>query len=201
VSEYTEAPFYDVAMVEDGAPAMVPWERSGWKPLYEEIASWIDPFHDVVDLGCGTGRFAACLAANGHMGGYVGIDFSDATLTEASRYMASRSEAMTVEWRQEDLREWQPSRTRGNCTYVCTETLEHLADDQDLVRRIPPGHRLILSVPSYDDVAHIRAFRHAGEVWGRYEHLLAFRRWHLIDVGGERWKIHLCDTMRRSDTW
>lgn len=198
-----EAAWYDEVMVEDGSPAMLPLEESGWEPLYREAASWIAAGEDVVDLGCGTGRFGHQLALiDGRYGGFVGIDFSQAALDEADRYLARYGGDQPYELRREDLREWTPSPTRaGGCVYVSLETLEHLEDDVDLVRRVPPGHRLILSLPNYDSEAHLRTIRNAGDLWERYGHLLTFRRWSLVDLGGDRWRVHLCDTVRRGDSW
>lgn len=197
-----EASWYDEVMIEDGSPAMLPLATSGWAPLYREAASWIQPHEDVVDLGCGTGRFGHALAEREHYGGYVGVDFSQSALDEADRYLAQEAPLLPTEFILADLRDWTPSPTRaGNCVYVCTETLEHLEDDVDLIRRVPPGHRLVFSVPNYDSEAHLRTFRNVGDLWDRYGHLLTFRRWSLIDLGGDRWLVHMCDTVRRGDAW
>lgn len=188
-------------MVEDGSPAMLPLEESGWEPLYREAASWILPHEDVVDLGCGTGRLGHAIHDLHHYAGYVGVDFAQSALAEAERYLTEVG-VQHLDFINADLREWTPSPTRaGNCVYTCLETLEHLEDDVDLIRRVPPGHRLILSVPNYDSEAHIRTFRNVSDLWERYGHLLTFRRWSLVDLGGDAWRVHLCDTVRRADSW
>ncbi len=192
----TEAGFYDHAMCEEGAPSMLPLDESPWRPLYAEAASWIPGAHPVVDLGCGTGRFADELRNQGHAGGYLGIDFSPAALGEARHYLGE-----DVELEQRDLRDWQPDPHRaGNTTYVCLEVLEHLEDDLELVRRVPPGHQLVCSVPNYESEAHIRVFRGLGDVFARYTGLLAIRRWSLVELGAGK-AIHVLDTARRSDSW
>lgn len=203
---YTEPEYYDEVMVEKGSPAMLKLEDSGWLPLYEEAAGWIGYNEDVVDLGCGTGRFGALLQGRGHYGGYVGLDFSVSALSEAQRYLDQRRDMqkleMVYELKQQDLRQWEPSPTRaGNCVYTCLETLEHLADDVGLIRRIPPGHRFIFSVPNYDSDAHLRTFRDVGALWKRYDKLLEFRRWSLVDLGGPAWLVHVVETRRRGDSW
>lgn len=180
---------------------MLPLRESGWAPLYLEAARWVHPAEAVEDLGCGTGRFGHALAKEGHYGSYTGVDFSRAALGEAARYLAENVEK-DVTLRRVDLREWQPDPERpGNTVYVCLETLEHLGDDVDLVRRVPPGHRLILSVPNYDSEAHLRTFRSVGDVWERYDRLLTFSRWSLVDLGGDRHRVHLVNTVRRADAW
>lgn len=202
MSAVTEAPFYDLVMVEADSPAMLPLLESPWRPLYEEAAGWIPVHEDVVDLGCGTGRFLHALYAQGHYAPTCGIDFSARVLTEAERYHRPLGWETPPTFAQQDLREWHPEPTRaGNTVYVCLETLEHLQDDVALVRRIPPGHRFIFSVPNYDSEAHIRTFRSVGSVWKQYGRLVNFRRWSLIELDGPRRAVHVCETVRKADSW
>jgi trans-aconitate methyltransferase len=192
----TEADFYDRAMTEEGSPAMLPLEMSPWLPLYEEACSWISPPHPVVDLGCGTGRFIECLLNGINYGPVEGVDFSPSALREAARILPDDTQLTNA-----DLRTWEPNPNRlGNTTYVVLEVLEHLEDDLGLVRRIPPGHQLVFSVPSYESESHLRKFRNAGDIWARYANLLEFRRWSLILID-DRKAIHVCDTIRRQDAW
>lgn len=199
----TEHAFYDLALTGDGEPAMLPLEDSPWRELYERAAALIHPSHPVVDLGCGTGRFAEQLRQLEHHGGYLGIDFSPKAIRECRAYVRRRDRA--TGWRARfqlaDLRDWQPAGRRAGATsYVCLETLEHLDDDVDLIRRIPPGHELIFSVPNYPSAAHLRVFHDAGDIWRRYGELLAMKSWTLI--GEEtRFLVHLCRAIRRGDAW
>lgn len=196
-----DAKWYDQAMTEPGAPALLPLEESGWLPLYTEAARWPEPHAEVVDLGCGTGRFGHALWLAEHYARYTGVDFSEGALVEARRYLSKLHGDRERQYVLADLREWEPDADRAsNAVYVCLETLEHLEDDIDLVRRIPPGHRLIFSVPNYESESHVRTFRNVGDAWGRYEHLLSFRRWSRIDIDSSK-VVHLYDTSRRADSW
>lgn len=196
MTEVYDATWYDTAMTEPDAPAMLPLEESPWLAMYEELAGWIAPHEEVVDLGCGTGRFLELLRREGHYAKATGVDWSMAALEEAFAYYEG-----AASFRREDLREWAPDLERaGNTVYICSEVLEHLDAELDLVRRIPPGHRFLFSVPNFDSLAHERVFPSLGYVWDRYSHLLTFRRWSLIALD-ERKAIHVCETVRRLDSW
>jgi len=195
------ASFYDEAMTAPGAPSMLPLEQSPWLPVYEEAARWIlnDP---VIDLGCGTGRFAQALYRQTRSAPYLGIDFSQRALAEARRgFSPGVCKYEGIAFRKQDLTRWKPSdELAGSTAFVCLELLEHLEDDLSLVQRIPPGFRLIFSVPNYPSEAHVRDFRTIGSIWGRYDSLVAFTRWSLIDLDGAH-AIHLLDCSRRIESW
>ncbi len=200
-----DAAWYDWAMTEPDAPAMLPLEESPWRTVYDEVARMIDPHEEVVDLGCGTGRFVELLYRRGHYARVTGVDWSAAALEEAARYATTRvgnNEDVPPEpqWQQVSLEEWRPDPLRsGGAVYTCMEVLEHLEDDRDLVRRVPPGHRLILTVPNFDSESHLRVFRSVSEVWKRYDRLVDFRRW--VMVGSARQGVHVCETRRRDTSW
>lgn len=194
----TEPEFYDFAMTGPGEPAMLPLESSPWLELYRQASWMIAPSSPVVDLACGTGRFAEQLRRRGH-GRYTGLDFSYATILECRNYVPLVDP--DTEWNADfdiaDLRVWQPDDNRPGATvYTCLETLEHLEDDRDLIRRIPIGHEFIFSVPSYGGEAHLRVFQDVSDAWRRYDPWLDFRAWQMIGSGPKNF-IHLYRTVRR----
>jgi 2-polyprenyl-3-methyl-5-hydroxy-6-metoxy-1,4-benzoquinol methylase len=185
-------------MVDEDSPAMLPLEESPWIAMYETLAGMIATNEDVVDLGCGTGRFLELLSRKGHSAQKTGIDWSEAALEQASNYYSGYGRGLSL--RREDLAEWKPDPNRaGNTIYVCSEVLEHLEDDWDLVRRIPPGHRFLFSVPNFDSESHLRTFPGVGDVWERYAGLLIFTSWSM--VGSERKGIHVLSSIRREESW
>jgi SAM-dependent methyltransferase len=193
------AAWYDEVMVEDGSPAMLPLEDSPWLTTYEALAGMIDPHEEVVDLGCGTGRFIELLRRNGHYAKITGVDWSAAALEAAFEYV-STGPTERNSWQRLDLLDWQPDPDRaGNTVYVSSEVLEHMPDDLDLVRRLPPGHRFLFTVPNFWSESHVRIFANVGDLWARYDGLLHFRLWRM--TGTERQGIHICETRRRHDAW
>lgn len=69
---------------------LIPLEKSPWRKVYEEAARLLPESKDetIVDIGCGTGRFAKLLYDKGYRK-YLGIDFSKGMLEEAKRYNPS----------------------------------------------------------------------------------------------------------------
>lgn len=191
------AAWYDTAMTEPGAPAMFPLEDSPWLEMYQALAAMIESHEEVVDLGCGTGRFIELLRRNDHHAQVIGVDWSSAALEEAFEYFGG---TQPPNLRLEDLRSWHADLERaGNTVYVCSEVLEHMQNDIALVREIPPGHRFLFTVPNFDSESHVRTFLHFGDLWKRYAGLLLFRSWRM--VGDERKGIHVVESVKRSDAW
>ncbi len=56
------------------------------------------------------------------------------------------------------------------------EVLEHLEADLELLRCLPSGALMILSVPNYDSEGHVRTFESASSVIARYSTLISFHR-------------------------
>lgn len=195
--------WYDQVMTEDGSPAMLPLEDSPWLTTYSEVARLIEPHEQVVDLGCGTGRFIRLLYNRDHYAPVTGVDWSDTALDEAQRYAAAgprHPDAPDTQWVSLDLDQWEPDGDRlGNCVFTCLETLEHLPLDRELVEKIPPGHRFVFTVPNFWSESHVRIFPSPGDAWRRYAQWLLFTRW--IFVGSERQGIHIYDARRRNDSW
>lgn len=200
----TEPEFYDLAMTGAGEPAMLALEQSPWLELYRRASWLIAPSSPVVDLGCGTGRFAEQLRRRNHRR-YTGLDFSPAALAECKAYVPLVEHDNDHHWRADfelcDLREWQPAVDRWpNTVYVCLETLEHLDDDRSLIHRVPVGHELIFSVPNFGGEAHLRVFPDASEARRRYGDLVEIFEWARIGTG-PRYFIHLYRAVRRGDAW
>jgi 2-polyprenyl-3-methyl-5-hydroxy-6-metoxy-1,4-benzoquinol methylase len=183
----TEPEFYDRAMTDAHEPAMLPLDESPWLEVYRLASWWIPTSSSVLDLGCGTGRFAEQLRRRGHRD-YLGLDFSPAAIREARSYVPYFSFIVT------DLRNPQPVAQTYDA-FTCLETLEHLEDDVGLVERIPEGRMFIFSVPNFGGEAHLRQFDDVMSACDRYGHLLNFTAW--TRIGGDRFHIHLYRSTRK----
>jgi len=119
----------------------------------------------VLDMGCGPGHLAVLLHERG-VRRFTGFDFSEKRLayakTQVSGYEFVVADAYTT-----DL-----FTTVEYDTVVCTEFLEHLDRDLDVLARIRSGARVLGTVPNYDTDAHVRIFPTRDDVVARYGDLL-----------------------------
>jgi SAM-dependent methyltransferase len=104
----------------------------------------LGPATRVLDAGCGDGRHVAAAAARGCF--VVGLDSDLAVLRE------SRSRIEGADFVAADVA-WLPFRDGAFDATICTETLEHLADDGaalcEIARTLRPGGALLGAVPSH----------------------------------------------------
>jgi len=91
----------------------------------------------VLDMGCGTGELKNFLPLGFD---YLGFDF--ANVAKGCKYEVGDIYTYPLE---------------GYDTYVLLEVLEHV-DDLRVLKRIPYGAKVIFSVPSFPDPAHLRVY-------------------------------------------
>lgn len=185
-----EADWYDAVLV--GSRAMAPLEESSALPVYETAVDFL-PELPIVDLGCGTGRFAKLLERHGHLH-YYGYDFAPAVVAEAQRYCPGADFELC------DLREWQHGPDLpDNVCYVLLEVLEHLDDDRDLLGRLAPGQPVVFSVPNFWSESHVRRFLQPSHVFERYGDLLDFNAWRSLEFATPGRRVHVFRATTRAD--
>jgi len=115
----------------------------------------------VLDVGCGPGQTAELLGEVG-VTDYVGLDFSPARVEQAKRTCPQ------YDFHEVDVFETDYVSGGEYDIVVCTEFLEHVERDLDLVKAIPAGKFCIFSVPSFTSAGHVRFFESAAQVIDRY---------------------------------
>lgn len=143
-----------------------------WRRLYKRVITYLGGPKETIsiaDLGCSTGSFAKTLYNKGYKN-YVGIDFS-ATCIERARRRVPSFQFVVANLYDEGLQE-----TFGQYdVFICLQIFEHLVRDLNIVKAIPSGKRIILSVPNTSGRGHVRVFGGLGEVERRYSSLINFK--------------------------
>ena len=117
-------------------------------------------FAGVLEIGCGSGQLAQ-LMSDQKIPNYLGFDFVLRRLRSARANPIRPSSLPTPKPQIFTIHEYD--------TVVCTEVLEHVDFDLDILDRIPAGTRCICSVPSFPYISHVRHFETAEAVTERYE--------------------------------
>jgi len=120
-----------------------------------------DGVSSVLDVGCGSGQFALLLRDQG-IKKYCGIDFSH------KRIEWARTQCPDFTFVVEDALQTDLFRTFDYDAVVCTEFLEHIKSDLEVIRKIRPGARFYGVVPNFPFSSHVRYFKSIAEVTERY---------------------------------
>ena len=115
-------------------------DLSRYDEIHKEIGNMVGK-SSVLDIGCGSSEIAK------YIPDYKGFDFS--------------KEAIDIA-KEKGLNVWVGSAydkenfKKADC-YVSTELLEY-TDDLKVIQNIPKDYRLIFTVPSFSDPAHLRTY-------------------------------------------
>jgi SAM-dependent methyltransferase len=155
--------YYD-RIYRESEPAQLDSEASIYAQVWAKIADAIAEagVRRVLDLGCGPGQFAEFLSARVPDVDYRGIDISGPAIERA------RARCPAARFEQADALRSDLVTTFDYDVVVCTEMLEHVADDLGVLARLRPGTLFIGSVPDFDSFGHVRYFGSAEEVRQRY---------------------------------
>jgi len=160
------------------------YKSSVYFPIWLRAIKWVK--EPVLDIGCGPGQFAEMLFDH-DIRTYTGWDISQVAINMA------QSKKLGYAFRCTDVfdEDIEPSYK----TVVLLELLEHLEDDIELVRRIPPGMRVVFSVPNFDSETHVRIFLSENAIHKRYGTLLDIKESY-IHKFSDNSKIYLYDAYR-----
>jgi len=155
-----------------------PPEESMYYPLWKVILECLEPEWRILDVGCGPGQLGRLCVDAGHP--YVGLDFSEEAIKLA------RDRVPEAEFRQVDVELDRLLIRRGEYDVVTfVEFLEHVEDDVGILGAVPSGRRVILSVPSYGGIEHVRFFDSMESVVARYGFLLRITKYGELARGEE----------------
>jgi peptidoglycan/xylan/chitin deacetylase (PgdA/CDA1 family)/SAM-dependent methyltransferase len=157
------ADFYDRVHAESDNPC----SHAIFYPLFREVLNNIGQHgsRSILEVGCGGGLLATILLQKSGAA-YRGFDFSEIAIHQAS-YRTGRPELLS----RADARDAR-SYELDYDTIICTEVLEHIDDDLDVIRNWKAGTWCVCSVPNFDWDSHVRFFRSCAEVKGRYGELI-----------------------------
>jgi SAM-dependent methyltransferase len=135
-----------------------------WQKILERLATFGKP--SILEIGCGPGQLAAAIRDRVGASAYLGIDFSATAIEMARRNVPNFRFVVGDALDAPDLDGFAYDLV------ICTEVLEHIKRDRDVIRRWRPGATVIATVPSYDAASHVRYFRDINEVSERYALLI-----------------------------
>lgn len=116
----------------------------------------------LLEIGCGSGQFSELLHQNGWTD-YLGLDIS----SEAVR-QAREKDLTPFRFEVADALATDHFDSYDYDSVVCTEVLEHIEQDLEVVSRIRSGTRCLCTVPNFPYTSHVRHFETAQQVHQRY---------------------------------
>ncbi len=151
-----------------GGAYALPYRHTWFYPMYKAVLRRLraNSVENIIEVGCGSGAFAHMLLENTNVA-YQGFDFSESGVRQAVT-RTGRSDAFYVA----DATRPESYRSDYDCV-VCTEVLEHIERDLDVISLWRPGTYCICSVPNFDATTHVRHFRNETEVRNRYGSLIS----------------------------
>ena len=143
---YTASPYYFV-----------------WTVLIDRIRRRAAP--RILEIACGPGQLARAIHDAVPVASYVGLDFSSVAIALARRANPD------LDFRCDDALTTTLLAASDYDLVVCTEFLEHVESDRDVIGRARRGAMFLGTVPNFPYVSHVRHFRDVNEVSQRYAEL------------------------------
>ena len=168
------ATYYDRIFQEPSSHYAKPAAETPWFGIWRWIAEQVGEADRVLELGCGPGHLGAILSC----AEYLGIDFSHAACAQA---VARHGRPVLCAALPEALR-WIDRESYD--VVVACEFLEHIERDVDCLLPIR-GERLIITLPKFDEMSHVRHFRTKDEAVDRYGQALGATA---VDLG-DHWGL------------
>jgi SAM-dependent methyltransferase len=187
IGSQAPAEWYDAVYATSDVYA-ADYRDSPYLPVWRSIASRLPPGGAVLEVGCGSGQLAQMLSEMGLLDDYVGFDFSAVAVESARERMPS------LRFEVDDALSTDLLTSVGYDTVICTEVLEHIKRDRELLRRIPSGKRVLATVPDFASETHVRWFADEAAVKRRYDGQLSDLS--VESISDDGWTIFLLEGRR-----
>jgi len=140
------------------------YSSSSYYFLWTVIADRIKRNRDqsILEIGCGSGQLACMLRDIGLLN-YHGFDFSPKRIVQAIKVCPE------LNFSEEDAYKTTLFSSFDYTTVICTEFLEHVEKDIEVIKKIKPGTRFYGTVPNFPFTSHVRHFTNEREVFERYK--------------------------------
>lgn len=131
-----------------------------WAVIADRIVR--ENVESILEIGCGTGQLA-CLLRDKGICKYYGFDFSAKRIEQAKQVCPEFSFSL------QDAFETDLFTTTDYEAVICTEFLEHVERDIEVLSRIRSNTIFYGTVPNFPFTSHVRYFQSESEVISRYK--------------------------------
>ncbi len=175
--------------IKSGSEYSLSPEKTAYFHVWEKVLDQIGADEWIGDFGCGVGQFAE-LAIKKNKKYLFGVDFSEVAINEAIRRNPTKKDYFFIADLADEIK-WVAFDVA-----VCLEVLEHLDNDTQFLQNIPTGKHVVLSVPNYNSLSHVRYFKDAAAVKKRYKYHVEIKSITEVPVGINGPKIFIIDGNR-----
>ena len=177
---YREAYYYD-DVYERYENYHKHYTESPYYSLWIKCLEYIREDAKILEVGCGTGQLLKMLQdKKRYLKSYTGFDFSQKAIELCKSGLVVQGDARN------------PKMYIGDYDLIISmEVIEHLIDDVEVIRLWPTGKEVLITVPDFDDPAHLRYFQTEEEIIKRYQidfyclyikSIVKYERWFIINA-------------------
>lgn len=155
--------YYD-AVYKNSEKYRISAENTVYVEMWEKIIKIItqNRYKSILDFGCGPGQFAEFIKRKIPEINYTGIDFS------AEAIKIAKKKNPTCNFVKSKIPIYNLNSKFHFDVIICTEFLEHVDIDREILDHIPENSPVIASVPNFYSFGHVRFFNSEEEIKARY---------------------------------
>lgn len=173
IREERDSADYDEIFADGGHEGVfhLPYYHCCYFPLYRRALTELRRRggRKILEVGCGTGGFAHYVMEKSSLE-YRGFDFSTVAVEHATKRTKRPEKFYVGDGKKSE------SYVGEYDTIVCTEVLEHIEMDREVIANWRTGALCACSVPNFDSDTHVRFFQNEAEVETRYGDLIHIER-------------------------